>query len=197
MKYIIPEITVPWKEQFDLIKHYKDTGCKNTKLKIISANVKLVTSIIKRKYNYPFIYDDLMQEGIIGISKAIDKYDISRGIRFNTFAFYLIRNRLFDFIRFNTNLMSADRGITFSSMDDELNVVYNVESKRDDFVGRDEITFALSHLNDEEKSVFFKKFVNGKKFSRLKKCESVVLESGLNKMRNAITASRSLKYNLT
>lgn len=138
-----------------------------------------------------------MQEGIMGISKAIDKYDINRGIRFNTFAFYLIRNRLFDFIRFNTNLMSADRGITFSSMDDELNVVYNVESKRDDFAGRDEITFALSHLNDEEKNVFFKKFVNRKKFSRLKKCERVVLESGLNKMRNAITASRSLKYNLT
>jgi len=74
-----------------LIKKAKQ-GDKKAIVEIIKKHEGLIYSIIHRKYiKSPAISeDDLLQEGRIGILKAIEKFDIRRGINFGTYAYYWI-----------------------------------------------------------------------------------------------------------
>jgi hypothetical protein len=46
-----------------------------------------------------FSYDDLISQAIIGLIEAIDRFDPSRGVKFNTFAYYRIRGAVMDMLR--------------------------------------------------------------------------------------------------
>lgn len=65
-----------------------DVAAKN---KIAYSYLTFVSGIAKRYTNKMLSYDDLIQEGNIGLLKAIDKYDPQRGIKFSTYAFWWIR----------------------------------------------------------------------------------------------------------
>ena len=60
------------------------------KKRFASANLRLVISIAKRYINYGLPFLDLIQEGNIGLMKAIERYDYSRGYRFSTYASWWI-----------------------------------------------------------------------------------------------------------
>lgn len=61
-------------------------GCKESKEKIILANVKLVYSTLKRFKGIENEQDDLFQIGIIGLIKAIDRFDVTKNVAFSTYA---------------------------------------------------------------------------------------------------------------
>ncbi len=70
--------------------------------KIVEENYGLVVSMA-RKYSANGNFDDLVQEGLIGLLKAIEKYDPNLGWKFSTFATWWIRDEIMRFILKNSN----------------------------------------------------------------------------------------------
>ncbi|MGI9122225.1 MAG: sigma-70 family RNA polymerase sigma factor, partial [Rubrobacter sp.] len=77
-------------EEVDLSKRAK-AGDKRARQRLIEKNLRLVVSVAKRYRGMGLPFEDLIQEGNIGLMKAIDKYDPDRGFRFSTYATWWIR----------------------------------------------------------------------------------------------------------
>ena len=66
-------------------------GDKRARQRLIEKNLKLVVSVAKKYRGYGLPFEDLIQEGNIGLMKAVEKYDPERGFRFSTYATWWIR----------------------------------------------------------------------------------------------------------
>lgn len=84
-------------EEIELAKclESKDEDIRtNAKNQFLTSNLRLVTSIAKKHLNRGLDIEDLIQEGSMGLIKAIDKYDWSRGNKFSTYATWWIRQAI-------------------------------------------------------------------------------------------------------
>jgi RNA polymerase primary sigma factor/RNA polymerase sigma factor len=69
-----------------------------TREHIVSANLRLVISIAKKYVNVANTFDELISEGNMSLLQAAEKFDISRGNRFSTYATRAIRNNLYHYV---------------------------------------------------------------------------------------------------
>src|SRR5918995_708067 len=77
-------------EEIDLSKRAKK-GDEAARNRLIEKNLRLVVSIAKKSRGRGLPFEDLIQEGNIGLMKAVEKYDSERGFRFSTYATWWIR----------------------------------------------------------------------------------------------------------
>jgi len=82
-----------------LFSNLDDESCRE---EIIKSHLKLVIDISsKYKFVEPAFFEDLIQEGTIGLIEAVNKFDLSLGFRFSTYASFLIKNKIRSSIRKN------------------------------------------------------------------------------------------------
>ena len=77
-------------EEIDLAKRIEQ-GDKAARDKLINCNLRLVVSIAKKYMNRGLQFLDLIQEGNVGLMKAVDKFDYNRELKFSTYATWWIR----------------------------------------------------------------------------------------------------------
>lgn len=87
----IPMLSPEEEKRYAELAAMGDPVAKN---KLVESNLRLVVSVAKHYIGCGVAFQDLIQEGNIGLMKAVDKYDVNRGFRFSTYATWWIKQTI-------------------------------------------------------------------------------------------------------
>jgi len=92
-------------DEVDFIKKWQLHKNENAINKLVSSHLRLVISLANKFKNYGLPINELVQEGNIGLMQAVDKFDLSRDVRFSTYASWWIKASMQTFILKNWSIV--------------------------------------------------------------------------------------------
>lgn len=93
-------------EEQQLVQAWRGNGDKDAAKKLVLSHLRLVTSVVKDHEGYGLPPADLAQEGVVGLMKAVHRFDPSKGVRLGTYAWYWIEAEVKEFIIKNWRMLS-------------------------------------------------------------------------------------------
>jgi RNA polymerase primary sigma factor len=151
--------------------------------RIVEANLRLVFSIVKKFVNPNNTFDDLLSDGIVGLMRAVEKFDYDRGFRFSTYATQVVRRNSYRTVVTN----QEDRQKTIGGLQDmEIEVT---EEERSSAISekrwhelRAKLAVMLSDLDRREKFIIRARFALGS-HRRVHTLQSLADRLGISKER--------------
>jgi len=151
------ELSVLSAERTDALLELAANGDARAREELISGNLKLVLSVIRRFSKRGEPADDLFQVGCIGLIKAIDNFDRSVGVRFSTYAVPMIIGELRRYLRDNNSVRvsRSTRDVAYKAL--ALREKLLAESEKEPSVDeiakrmdmkREDVVFALDAISD-------------------------------------------------
>lgn len=141
-----------------LLDQYNITKDNKYKDEFIRKNTALVKKIIDRRFKYPNHFEDLLQEGRLALSKAMEKYDPDRG-SISTLCYYSVMNRLKTFMS-KTNIYGK-RNIRLEPLDNSEEILLSLPAS--DVKNITILEELINNLPEEDKSLIRDRFgFNGK-----------------------------------
>ena len=105
--------------EYELANNWRDKGDEKSLHRLINAYARLAVSIARRFRNYGLPNGDLVQEGMVGLMQAAQRFEPAREVRFSTYASWWIRAAMQDFILRNWSIVrigttSAQKSLFFN-----------------------------------------------------------------------------------
>ncbi|MFT3801779.1 MAG: RNA polymerase sigma factor RpoH [Burkholderiaceae bacterium] len=101
----VPMLT-PEREQ-ELSRRFRDSGDLDAAREMVMSHLRLVVSISRQYLGYGLPHADLIQEGNIGLMKAVKRFDPDRGVRLVSFAMHWIKAEIHEYILKNWRLVKV------------------------------------------------------------------------------------------
>ena len=92
-------------EEVRLARHYRDTEDLDAARQLVLSHLRLVVSIARGYLGYGLPHSDLIQEGNVGLMKAVKRFDPERGVRLVSFAVHWIRAEIHEYILRNWRIV--------------------------------------------------------------------------------------------
>jgi len=94
-------------EEVRLARQYRDSDDLEAAGRLVTSHLRLVVSVARNYLGYGLPHADLIQEGNIGLMKAVKRFDPERGVRLVSFALHWIRAEIHEFILRNWRLVKV------------------------------------------------------------------------------------------
>src|ERR1700758_826553 len=94
-------------EEVSLARGYRDQGDVGCAGKLVLSHLRLVVAVARNYLGYGLPHADLIQEGNIGLMKAVKRFDPDRGVRLVSFALHWIKAEIHEFILRNWRLVKV------------------------------------------------------------------------------------------
>jgi len=127
-------------EEIDLFTHINNDGCNRSMERVITSNLRFVVHLAYKFKNYKVSVEDLIQEGNIGLMRAIKTFSLAHNVRFVTYAQSWIKSAMLDYIANN----SGD--VKFPTTKPKRKIYFNRSKLYEDGIIRD-INIVAKELN--------------------------------------------------
>ncbi len=114
------------KKEKELAVRLRDTGDVKAASELITSHLRLVIAIARQYLGYGLPFPDLIQEGNIGLMKAVKRFDPDKGVRLVTFAMTWIRSEIQEYVIRNWKLVKV------ATTKSQRKLFFNLRSMRDD-----------------------------------------------------------------
>lgn len=121
-------------EEMQLARRYRDEGDVDAARQLVLSHLRLVISIARGYLGYGLPHADLIQEGNIGLMKAVKRFDPDRGVRLVSFAIHWIKAEIHEFIVRNWRLVKV------ATTKAQRKLFFNLKSMKSDYEGVDTLS---------------------------------------------------------
>jgi len=130
-------------EETRLARQYRDRGDLDSAGKLVLSHLRLVVSVARNYLGYGLPHADLVQEGNIGLMKAVKRFDPERGVRLVSFALHWIKAEIHEYVLRNWRLVKV------ATTKSQRKLFFNLRSlkKSHGAMSRDEIEGVARELN--------------------------------------------------